>query len=218
MVDLEARTTQDLKFTNFIPNLSILEKTFHLLNKKDHCPRGMSQCENLAHLFCHQIARVYSQNRGLVSLQATTRRSSLSPQCCFVEKGANNRPVPHHLPFGHSFGCWEGFASVQEGKCHLWGDFLPQKVFATSFWRLIFWGGETRSLDDRSESLSSLRLQNLFSKEWSTGIAPWPLISVAFSFKPSYKKWKGTWYFHCLLCVISCERPAVAGPDSALDG
>lgn len=56
MVDLEARTTQDSKFTNFTPNLYILEKTFHLLNKKNHCP----QCENLAPLFSHQIVRVYS--------------------------------------------------------------------------------------------------------------------------------------------------------------
>lgn len=40
-----------------------------------------------------------------------------------VEKGASDRPVPQHLLFGHSFGCCEGFASVQEDRCHLWGDF-----------------------------------------------------------------------------------------------
>lgn len=86
--------------------------------------------------------------------------------------------------YGH--GC-EGFASVQEDKCHLWDDFLPEEEFVADFWCLIFWWGETRSLDDGSGSLSSLLLRNLFSKERSIRIAAWPLISVPFSFNPSYK-------------------------------
>lgn len=65
------------------------------------------------------------------------------------------------------------------------GQMSPLRWFSTTASVCYqFFGGEPRSLDDRSESLSPLLLQNLFSKERSyrnnrkkelTGVAAWPL-------------------------------------------
>lgn len=188
MVDWEARAAQDLKIHKFHP-------------KPVHFREGTPSPEQEGSLSAWNFtvwrfgSLVFPANReGLFLKQRPAPPASRDEELQALASHSAllslrmGRPVPCHLLFGHGFGCSQGFASVQEDKCHLWGNFLPQGVFATDFWRLVFWGGETRSSDGRARPLSSLLLQNLFSKERSTGIAAWPLIPVAFSFNPSYKK------------------------------
>lgn len=176
MVDLGASTTQDLKFTNFIPppNLYILEKTFHLLNKKDHCPQQISECENLAHLFCHQIVRVYAWRRGLVCLQPR-QGGSAHGLTLITAAPRDEQACSQLLLCGDTFGCCEAVPVSKKTNGTSEVIFYHRKCLLPIFWRLIFWGGEPRSLDDGSESLSSLLLLNLFPKERSSGIAAWPL-------------------------------------------